>query len=211
MRRRFIVGVFGLLVAGCASSTINYTPPSVQEAPTNEIQINQDFDTVWDRLVRNLSADFFVINNIEKASRLINVSVSSQNPSDFVNCGTTSRTFSNPQGEQRYRYETASSSRFSATTPEGGAFNAIRSPTMDARANIYVAPDGDGTEVRVNVRYVIDVDVQYFTLAGQPITSDNVNWSFNTLDVFRDVNPEATIVCVSLGTLEDRILSAAEP
>ena len=64
-----------LILGGCATSSINYTPPEITKID-NQVTIDEDFEIVWDRLVKNLASDFFVINNIEKSSRIINVSFS---------------------------------------------------------------------------------------------------------------------------------------
>ena len=50
------------LVGGCATSSYIYTPPTSLSTPENEVVLNEPFEVVWDRMVKNLSADFFVIN-----------------------------------------------------------------------------------------------------------------------------------------------------
>ena len=70
-----------LLTSGCVATVPKYSPPLMSGTPTNEVVLPENFEVVWKRLVKNLSADFFVINNIEKASRLINISFSANQPS----------------------------------------------------------------------------------------------------------------------------------
>lgn len=60
------------LLSGCATSTVSYAPPSESNIQ-NSKQVNQPFDALWDQLIKKLSSDFFVINNIDKNSRLINL------------------------------------------------------------------------------------------------------------------------------------------
>lgn len=43
--------------------------------------------------MKQLAKSFFVVNNIEKESRLINVSFSTETPEKYINCGRTTRTF----------------------------------------------------------------------------------------------------------------------
>src|SRR6266513_940375 len=91
-----------------------YVPPSTRVTPTSETLVNEPFDAVWDRLVGRLATGFFVINNIDKASRLINVSYSSDAPGDFVDCGRSTRQFSFKDESQTYTYQVADSSAFKA-------------------------------------------------------------------------------------------------
>ena len=103
MDTKKMIGVLALLflVGGCAgSSTYHYTPPTSLITPHNEVTIDEPFDVVWDRMVKNLSADFFVINNIEKISRLMNVSFSTTSPGKYIDCGRSRRTYTGPRGEQ---------------------------------------------------------------------------------------------------------------
>jgi hypothetical protein len=210
MLGRICVAVACAVFAGCASSTIAYQQPAYPKPPENEIVIAEPFDVVWDRLVKNLSADFFVINNIEKASHLINVSFSSSSPSNFVDCGETNRTFTNASGKQNYTYLTANSSFFTLTNDRGLAFNAKRKTSLDGRANIYVALDSGGTLVRVNTRYALSVDISYYQLSGEPAGNQSTSWAFNTREVFHDSEPNSQIVCVSTGFLEQKIIDAAK-
>jgi len=146
--------IASLLLAGCATSTTNYTPPAEPKIVNTKF-VNKPFEAVWDSLVKELSGDFFVINNIDKNSRLINISFTSQRPSEFVDCGVTSRTFTNARGDQNYTYKTADSSNFVSTNNQGHAFSVRRNSRLEGRTNIYVAPEGSGTNITVNTKYVV--------------------------------------------------------
>ena len=200
------------LVGGCATSSYIYTPPTSLSTPENEVVLNEPFEVVWDRMVKNLSADFFVINNIEKVSRLMNISFSASSPGRYVDCGRTRRTFTNLRGEQVYEYAAADSSRFALTDDRGIAFNIVRTTKLDGRTNIYVAPEGGKTVVRVNTRYIVNIQVQWYSLAGQPAGTEQHTWAFNTKEIFEQPLPQfnVTIRCVALGTLENKILRAAK-
>jgi hypothetical protein len=69
-------------------------------------------DIVWDRLVAQLSRGFYVINNIDKVSRLINVSFYSDSPDEYIDCGTTTRTYTRGSESHTYSYPLAESSSF---------------------------------------------------------------------------------------------------
>src|SRR3546814_4300040 len=83
MLKRSAVMAAILLTAGCAAQAdLNYRKPT-QPSLTNSRTVNAGFEETWDGLVRNLSSEFFVINNIEKASRIINVSRSEEHTSEL--------------------------------------------------------------------------------------------------------------------------------
>lgn len=208
----FVVTVICLITFGCASATVDYFPPSSLETPENELTVNEPFEKIWDRMVRNLSADFFVINNIEKASRLINVSFSSSEPSHYVNCGRSKRVFTSAAGTQVYQYETANSSVYSWADAQGRAFNIQRKTNLDGRTNIYIAPEEGKTVVRVNTRYILNVEMKMYRPTGQFLGEDLITYAFNTKQVFEKPEPQFNVIvkCVALGTLEEKILNAAK-
>lgn len=190
-----------LMLAGCATSSISYVPPSDRRV-INTMTVNQSFDQVWDRLVRQLSSDFFVINNIDKNSRLINVSFTTKRPSDFVDCGVTTRQFKNARGDQNYTYNTADSASFTHANQQGHVFNVNRNTTMEGRTNIYVAPEGQSTLVSVNSKYVVTVSMSAVGIDGRPVTPSNLTMDFSTKQGY--ISSEVT--CYALGTIEQKIL-----
>lgn len=197
--------VLSTLFTGCATSTANYSPP-VSTSVMNTKIVNKPFDTVWDTLVKELSSDFFVINNIDKNSRLINISFSAQKPSDYVDCGMSSRTFKNARGEQNYSYKTADSAIFSAANNTGNVFNFKRTSRLEGRTNIYVAPEGSKTNVTVNTKYVISVSTIATALDGRPAGTENFIFDPST----KQSSTNGTVTCFARGTIEDRILRAAQ-
>jgi len=188
-------------LAGCATSSFTYEPPK-EHSITKQVIINEEFDVVWDRLVRNLASDFFVINNIEKNSRIINVSFSSTTPSSYVDCGITTRKFSNARGDNTYAYNPADSSRYTLTNEQGVLFNAIRTSKLDGRSNIYLAPSGTGTLLTVNTKYVVDVNVKYFNVNNQPGGNDNFTFDLSTKEKYQ----KDGITCTAIGNLEQKII-----
>ena len=205
---RFIVVVGVLLVTGCATSTVTYTPPSVGPVD-NSKSVSVPFDQLWDRLVKNLASDFFVINNIEKNSRIINVSFSAQQPSKYVDCGRTYRTFKNARGEQSYSYESADSSSYSLAYGNG-AFNVQRGTRLEGRTNIYVAPEGNGSVVTVNTKYVLNIDITAVPLGGGFPSKQSVIADFSTKTPYSNTVGNDTIVCKATGTIERQILKMAD-
>lgn len=195
----FTAAVFIILslIVGCATvgvATFAHEDPTPVEAE-NEVFVPIPFEQAWDRLVMKLATQFYVINNIDKASRLINVSFSGDRPELFVTGGTTTREFRRNDNVERFTYDPAASSRYKTgwkwgeykNLPATGTF--YRETSLEGRANIYVAPDANGTRLTVNCRYVLTVKVTGTYVAedafGTPvesgaIPSSSATASFNT-------------------------------
>lgn len=222
-----------MVLNGCAKpahSTFNYHKPDNIKAD-NEVHIDEEFEIVWDRLVKNLSESFYVINNIEKASRLINVSFSTDNPLEYADCGSSSRTFQHGAERKKYYYNVAESCNYKAAgNPYMVGFHSYpvifyvhRETDLEGRINIYVAPhQGGGTDVSVNTRYIMTSKVDgYGTVTNQynqvirreDVPPSSQDCSFNTNKqgkaVWGDADQSETVYCSAKGTLEGEILSFA--
>ena len=227
MNRVQITVVLSLAVTGCVSmgvpSTASYTPPETTIIE-NEINVAADSGEVWDILVEQLAKTFYVINNIDKESRLLNVSYAESNqPSLYVDCGESDRTYEFRGDITRYNYKTADSSayKFHNGMVADTFFGYYQRKTdLDGRANIYVAPNADGgTTVTVNTRYIWSVNLRYtemftndgvsmFQRAGFQPVDDASQVSFNTGKVGMEATLEGGdgITCVATGKFEDGIL-----
>jgi len=162
-----LLAALGLLVTGCATvgvGSYSYEDPTPLEIE-NEVFVPMPFEQAWDKLVKELATQFYVINNIDKESRLINASFSSDRPEQYVTGGTTNREFRRKGAVELFSYDPAASSSYKTgwkwgqynNLPSTGTF--LRRTSLEGRANIYVAPEGEGTRVTVNCRYVLTVDV----------------------------------------------------
>ena len=170
--RSFIFAIFIVFaVGGCATqgvNSFNYTP-SKEYPADNEKTIARPQSVVWDELVRELSKSFYVINNIERESRIINVSFTSNSPSDYVDCGRTRRTYTQGDKTETFDYAVAERTTFKFagnTQPHPSMFSyavVTRTPTLDGRSNIYVAPDpknSGNTVVSINTRYIVTTRIR---------------------------------------------------
>lgn len=200
---RKILGLVAIAasISGCATSSVDYRPPT-GSAIVNTKKVSKNFDKAWDDLVRQLSADFFVINNIDKSSRLINVSFSSSHPSEFIDCGSTTRRFKNARGEQVYNYLPADSSQFVVVNDQHIAFNAARATKLEGRVNVYVAPSQDGTDISVNTKYVFTVDFKAVGFDGRPGGTQSATFDFST----KSPHSSPALTCFAKGSLESKIL-----
>lgn len=233
MIRNAIVVVAGILfLHGCAApgkSSSHYMQPKADLIIDNEAVLDDEFEAVWDRLVRNLSSSFFVINNIDKESRLLNVSFSSSDPRDYVDCGMTKRQFNYRNESQAYEYPVASDSFFKWTGTWGAmnnlpaVYDISRDASVEGRINVYVAPvEGNRTRVAANARYLLKINVtgiaHGFNAFGAPAGSQHmqpssVQASFNTKETVRENWGNAAqpdwVTCRATGELETRILKLA--
>jgi hypothetical protein len=103
-----------IMVSGCATQGVNsykYTQPTSYQIK-NEIVVNKPYSQLWDEMVKEISKSFFVINNIDKQSRIINLSFSTNNPEMYIDCGKSYRTFTQGDNKKVFDYESAGSSSF---------------------------------------------------------------------------------------------------
>lgn len=218
------------MISGCATQGKN-TSDYVQRPPTtvvNEAVINQPYTQVWDKLVKELSKSYYVINNIDKESRIINMSFSSTKPQEYIDCGTTTRTYTQGENTERFTYDLASSSVYKAATPRqphpAFYYYAIvnRNTSLEGRSNIYLAPDEadkNKTRVAVNTRYVLSItargDAFQENLTGRIVSSAPLPYEQPITIAFNTNKPVqhqfggiggVTATCFGNGTLEREIL-----
>ena len=213
---------------GCVTAgvdTMDYSPPQEPQDIDNEVIVEADFLQVWDLLIRELSKSYFVINNVEKASRLINLSFHTTEPEEFVDCGSTKRTHSFLGDTEVYEYQTASASKFKLAgdiLPNASAaweIEVFRKPSLEGRINVYVAPVESGTEITVNTRYILETKADQFSrllnaqravLGSDSGSVEPFTISFNTNtrgSVKWDGDPQGrSTICYATGVMEDSIL-----
>ena len=220
-----IITIF--LVTSCATTSdysLDYIKPNLVQIK-NEKVFDKEFDELWDNLVGDLSKTFYVINNIDKQSRLLNVSFRiTNNISDYVDCGVSERSFSLASKVENTKYKVADpSSYFMEYTNQINLPNTIygevfRMPSLEGRANIYIAPTEKGTKVSVNARYSWNIRLENVPYLYMPLYGSHRKLSERTPDesvteptVF-NTNQMSTaydndgVNCISTGKFEDDIL-----
>ena len=86
MKRAILILTFVVIIfAGC-SGELKYTRPSFQRNVTNTIVVQKSKEEVWRNIVPAIGKQFFVINNLDKESGIINISYSGD-PQKYVDCG----------------------------------------------------------------------------------------------------------------------------
>ncbi|MEO6597464.1 MAG: hypothetical protein ABIP94_22195, partial [Planctomycetota bacterium] len=126
------------LVQACASVGVaSFTHTAAKERTIdNEKVVAIPFDRAWDRLVRELASRFYVINNIDKESRLINASFSSDRPEEYVTGGSTERVYERNGVKERVVYDPAASSSFKTGWTWGDYNNLPVTGTWNRRASL---------------------------------------------------------------------------
>ena len=225
---KFCVPVLAMSLISCVSpgtSTYRYQEPTSMVTPKNEVVVNKNFSDTWDGLIGELAKSFFVINNVEKASRIINVSFATDKPEGYVDCGTTDRTLDFDDAITTYKYPLASTSSYkhaSAWGPYGNlpvVSSVNRKMSLEGRINIYVAPKGDDmTAVTVNVRYILvgrvsgQADLMNAfgkTVQHQMIPESQSSISFNTGQAETanwNGDAQIPIKCQGTGKLESEVI-----
>lgn len=202
-----------LLLAGCAGE-VKYTPPASSAPIQNSAVIKQSFKKVWPRLVKNLARDFYVINNIDKESGLINVSYSS-NPETIIDCGHIRSYVKNARGERTYDFPAATASKQYETMDTANGLSFInRKMEAEGRANIIVQPiDPHSTSITVNTKYVVTKTVHARNAMGQTGSiSDTINFTSGGSAEFPSYNSnQSGTACHSTGKLERDVIAAAKP
>ena len=217
-----------LCFSGCATqgvSTLDHQDMALHEIK-NELQVSRPQSEVWDMLVKELSKSFYVINNIDKESRIINISFSSTTPADYVDCGRSHRTYRQGDKTETFDYDIASSTRFKVASrrQEHPAFSNYavlrRETSLEGRSNIYVAPsekDKNATVVTVNTRYIMSFKIKGEAFAEHfngniiprgLVPEQTFSIMFNTNQPGQYTGDDGkTISCCSKGKLENEILS----
>lgn len=228
------LSVFAALLLGACATVTQSTyesVPGAQRKIANSVNTTSGFDAVWDAVVAKLSQSFFVINNIDKQSRIINVSFTSSSPADYVDCGSSRRQFDFQNEHRTYEYPVAASNqyKFATTWNPGGiplplVATLNRNTKLEGRANIYIAPgaNGAGSIVSVNSIYVWSVNVTgvadgynaFGTLvqANQPLPPQSpTTINFTTQAAGSDGVGSDRITCASNGKFEESILAFVPP
>lgn len=221
---------FILMISGCVAPgvTTDRFIESSEHTVVNEQYYDKDPGVVWDLLVRELSKSFFMINNIDKESRIINVSYSSDKSCDYIDCGSVhldvQKSTLNKVGKDTYDFKICESNSYIA---EGFGINQsglkapiiclnTRKPKLEGRMNIYVAPQGDGTLVTVNSRYILNIklisECEFYApngnLGNTGRDETQYECSFDSRKPSSCQPPKGDeFICSSTGNLEKEILS----
>jgi len=170
-----------LLLSGCVSSDLKYVPPKAAAvAAQNFKEVDRPKDEIWSALVAGLGSQFFVINNMDKASGFINVSYSGD-PEKYVDGGELYFKVENIRGLREYRFPASRENVQYEVFNSGILMGVSRRLSLDGRMNVIVTESSSGrTRVTVNTRYVLTLNASGQNAMGQPMMPQTETISFNT-------------------------------
>ena len=191
--------------SGCINGELNYAEPKSLSKPIKTSKIvEKDFDTAWNEIVANTSTNNFVINNIEKDSGLININFSSNQPSQYIDCGNWNGYFKNLAINEKYDYKGENSSSY-VFIHNGTPYRTNRTTSLSGRVNILLQKvDVNKSKVSVNIRYVLSATDNNSAFVNNQTNINSWTVPFGTNEV--GSNSIGKTRCISNGQLEKRLL-----
>jgi hypothetical protein len=196
-------------ITGCAGK-LDYAQPTEYGPTENSIVIAKSRSEVWNTAVPQLGKKFFVINNLDKSSGLINVSYSGD-PENYVDCGHVTSYVKNARGERTYSFPAAKAHQNYEVMNANGLFQISREMKLEGRVNlIFEEISKNSTRVTANTKYVLERSINARNLANNFPITDHKSISFNTGNsaLFPAGNDGRATKCISTGSLETDILNA---
>jgi hypothetical protein len=198
-----------IAVAGCAGK-VDYVRPTKPATITNIKIIDKPRSVVWDSAIPELGKKFYVINNLDKSSGLINISYSGD-PQSYIDCGRITSYVKNARGERTYDFFGAKAQQTYEIMNGNGLFFIDRKMSLEGRVNlIFEEIDSDTTRVTANTKYVVTRSGTVRSAANQfaqPF-SDTVSFNSGGSALFPASSDGKATECVATGELEREILSA---
>jgi hypothetical protein len=196
------------LVAGC-SGKVDYVRPSAPPVTSNSKTIEKPRDAVWNASIPELGKQFFVINNLDKSSGLINMSYNGD-PENYIDCGRITSYVKNARGERTYDFPGARAQQTYEVMNSSGLFFVERKMSLEGRVNlVFEDISANATKVTANTRYVVTRQLTGRNTANNIPQSRTDTISFNSggRDFFPANTDGRASECVSTGQLEREILS----
>jgi hypothetical protein len=206
MKAVALIGV--LLMAGCAGHVDIIRPNHVSHIQNTKV-INKSRDQVWNAAIPALGKQFFVINNLDKSSGLVNISYTGD-PERYIDCGQISSYVMNARGERTYRFPAASANQTYEVLIPQGLFSINRRMSIEGRMNLIFEELGPAeTRVTANTRYVITRQTQIQSVANGQVNNltDTISFNSGGSASFPATNDGKAVECLENGVLETQVLS----
>ncbi len=201
---------FLCVLAGCASASISLRSPDISVRPNYTKEVNRPKDSVWNDTVAALGQRFFVINNLDKSSGLINISYNGD-PARYVDCGSFTVTISGPGEKTQTISGAAADAQYETVAPMPpygipGPVQVHRQMSLEGRVNvIFEALTPETTRVTTATRYVLTRKLTASN--GSVPQTDTIGFNADEKGSFPRLGTNPTLECVSTGELEKSILS----
>lgn len=206
--KKVIVVLLLTILVGCAGK-FEYTRPTSPPTLNNSVVINKSKEELWKLIVPMLGKQFFVINNLDKDSGIINISYSGD-PEKYVDCGRIISYVKNARGEKTYNFPASKSYQdYEIMDMQGGAglLFVSRKMILEGRMNIIVEDIGNNqSRVTANTRYILSKTTTFRNVQGHSNTITNTI-SFNSGQEGVSEGSGANMICQATGKLEDEVLS----
>lgn len=200
--RKLILLMPTVLLIGCAGK-VGYSPPALRTAQPNSITINEPLATVWSQAVPRLGKQFFVINNLDKDSGLINISYSGD-PERYIDCGRITSHVQNLRGTRDYDFPAAAAYQAYEILQNGQYAQIHRRMELEGRVNlIFEAVGRNETRVSANTKYVVTKTITSPTHSG--MLKDSIDFTSGNGATFPGLHATE---CRATGELEQQILDA---
>ncbi|MFN7835854.1 MAG: hypothetical protein ACK5NY_08750 [Burkholderiaceae bacterium] len=198
------------VLVACAGK-VDYIRPSANAAAgANAKTIERAREAVWNAAVPELGKQFFVINNLDKSSGLINISYSGD-PERYIDCGRITSYVKNARGERTYDFPASKAQQsYEIMNPGVGLFALDRRMNLEGRVNLIFEEVGPSTtRVTANTRYVVARSQVVSNTQGASRTfNDTISFNSGAGASFPSDSDGRSAECVSTGALEREVLSA---
>jgi hypothetical protein len=209
--RALVAILITVLLAGCGGK-LKYVKPTAYGNIENSKTIAKPRDTVWNSAVRQLQEQSYVINNLDKASGLINLSHSGD-PESFVDCGSITSYVENAREKRIYNFPGARAHQTFEVMDASNIFVIERKMSLEGRVTLIFEEIGpNSTKVTANTRYVLTRQV-----TARQVTKNIPQSSTSTISfkpgggaAFPPDKDGKSIECVYTGKMERDILSLIE-
>jgi len=202
-RISFIALIAVFTFSACAGQQ-KYTPPLTSYKLNNSIIVAKSKDEVWKTIVPNLGKSFFVINNLDKESGIINVSYSGD-PENYVDCGRIYSYVSNARGQRTYDFPASRGNQQYEIMDQGNYFRCDRKMDCQGRINIIVEESSSNqTQISVNTKYVLTRSV---TLSAPGMRYQDQKSDSISLTSGQEARFQNDLLCKANGRLEDEVIA----
>ena len=205
---KIFAATLSIILVGCAGR-VDYLPPVKFKASSNMKIVNTPRSDVWNSAVPELGKKFFVINNLDKSSGLINISYTGD-PERYIDCGRITSFVENMAGARSYDFAAAKAQQ-TFEVMENALWNIDRKMNLEGRVNlIFEEISPASTRVSANTKYVVTRSTTS-RMRGKNISNtsnDIISFNSGSSASFPVASDGRATECVPTGELEQEILAA---